>query len=74
MLAKRRGLPQLLGKPSIGWMTGNTDMHDAPRMMFDNEKGIELPKGSIDRWKEITGPKLGGVSIQKRCPRLPNGP
>ena len=49
---------------------GDTDVHDFPRAVPDDEEGEDGPKEPIVKLQEIADPDIVGVVLEQRLPRL----
>src|SRR4051812_45878688 len=63
-------LTQLLSDPLVRWRPGDADMNDAPRAELGDEEREERPKEHVGDLKEIAGPDVSGVVVEKGCPGL----
>ena len=54
LLAVRRGFQQLLSNPELRRMSSDVEVNDPPRMQFDDEEDVKVPKDKIDNRGEIT--------------------
>ncbi len=69
-LIERRCFAQLLGRPGIGRMAGNTHMNHAPRAEFHDHEGKQRPEEDVRDLDKITGPDGFRLIMQETQPRL----
>jgi hypothetical protein len=72
-LSKGKSLPQLLGGPLRGRVSGNIEVQNAPSVMGQDQKHVKDLEANRGHGEEIDGDQLLGMILEEGAPSLEGG-